>query len=79
MIESIFAPVHACSLETLLDEPPARTLDHPFAAGKSEFLEPEIVDVLTVLLKILVEFGKLTYLRGAVLMVCVESFGGWIC
>ncbi len=48
VIESILAPAHADSLETLLDEPLARALHQPAADGQPQFLEASAVDVIAV-------------------------------
>lgn len=63
MIEAILTPAHPCSFESLLDEPLARTLNHPTAKGKPELFEPGIIDVIAVLFEIVVEFGKSSTIR----------------
>ncbi len=58
MIEAILAPARGYSLEPLLNEPLACTLDHSAADGQAKLLEPFIVHVLAMLVQVLVQLGK---------------------
>ena len=52
MVETVLTPAHPDPLEPLLDEPFARTFDHPRAQRQAQGLVRRIVDVLAVPLQI---------------------------
>src|SRR5262244_3793105 len=55
MVKTVLTPAHPHSLETLLDEPLTRTLDHPTPNRQSPLLVLRIVDMIPVPLQVRIQ------------------------
>ena len=58
MIESVFAPAHPNTFEPLLNKPLTGAFNKPAANRTTRLLKSIILNVVTVLIQIVVDFGK---------------------
>ena len=64
MIEAILTPTHTHSFESLLDKPLTGALHDATPDRQSQFLEPSVVDVLSMLIEVVVQIRQRFVRRG---------------